>query len=149
MAAETCACAVAQHSVLQKMAYLRGQNPNLFSMDIMALVQSQLGEGGVQQLLDKTGINADQLQTLLPQLLSAFQSGADAQTIAQQVSQSTGLDNGMVAKVVEFALPHLQKILGNSGEGGGMLGSITGFLDQDKDGNAMDDIAGMVGGLFK
>lgn len=117
-------------------------------MDIMALVQSQLGEGGVQQLLEKTGINMDQLQTLLPQLLTAFQSGADAQTIAQQVSASTGLDSGMVAKVVEFAQPHLQGFLANSGEGG-IMGSVKGFMDKDKDGDVMDDIAGMVGGFFK
>lgn len=88
--------------------------------------------------------------------------GSGQETAANAISQKTGVSSGAVSQILKMAAPVLMSYLGkqvsdkgvNSAEGlGGVLSSVLGgqnasgmlsFLDQDKDGNVIDDIAGMV-----
>lgn len=88
--------------------------------------------------------------------------GSGQETAANAISQKTGVSSGAVSQILKMAAPVLMSYLGkqvsdkgvNSAEGlGGVLSSVLGgqnasgmlsFLDQDKDGNFIDDIAGMV-----
>lgn len=88
--------------------------------------------------------------------------GSGQDTAANAISQKTGVSSGAVSQILKMAAPVLMSYLGkqvsekgvNSAEGlGGILSSVLGgqnasgmlsFLDQDKDGNVIDDIAGMV-----
>lgn len=89
--------------------------------------------------------------------------------VAQQVSQQTGLGTGQVAQILMMLAPIVMGYLGqqkqsqglNAGSLGGLLGGllgggqqqqssgnpmmdmISGMLDSDHDGSAMDDIASM------
>lgn len=88
--------------------------------------------------------------------------GSGQDTAANAISQKTGVSSAAVSQILKMAAPVLMSYLGkqvsekgvNSAEGlGGILSSVLGgqnasgmlsFLDQDKDGNVIDDIAGMV-----
>lgn len=91
---------------------------------------------------------------------------------AQQVSQQSGLDIGQVAQLFITLAPIVMGFLGKKkteqnldanglsnllGEqqqtmqssGNPMMDMVSGFLDQDKDGSAMDDLASMAASYFQ
>lgn len=88
--------------------------------------------------------------------------GSGQDTAANAISQKTGVSSGAVSQILKMAAPVLMSYLGkqvsdkgvNSTDGlSNVLSSVLGgqnasgmlsFLDQDKDGNFIDDIAGMV-----
>lgn len=99
--------------------------------------------------------------------------GGKREVAEQAISQKSGLDLGQTAKMLTMVAPLLMGALGkkkreeNIGAGalagmlqqtsqqveqpeetGGGGGFITNLLDRDGDGNVMDDIGGMLGGLF-
>ncbi|MDX1907489.1 MAG: DUF937 domain-containing protein [Bacteroidia bacterium] len=91
------------------------------------------------------------------------------------VSQVSGLDAGVTGKLLENLAPVVMGMLGRQQQGGGMdigglasvlmnargtaqqdtgiagtaMSMITNMLDQDRDGNPLDDIAGMLGNFLK
>jgi len=90
--------------------------------------------------------------------------------VEEKLAEKTGLDSGPMAKLLEMAAPlvmgalgrrqreagvgmeQLSQFLGGQREesesSAGMLGMVSGLLDSDKDGDVMDDIAGLAGKLF-
>jgi hypothetical protein len=97
--------------------------------------------------------------------------GGRQQTVQTGLSQATGLDAGktgqlltMLAPLVMGALGRAQreKQLDNNGlstlltsenerlkeSAPGVMGALSRFLDQDNDGNIMDDVGGMLGKAF-
>jgi hypothetical protein len=96
--------------------------------------------------------------------------GGSQRTIEDGVSQASGLDMGkvgpllmMLAPIVMGALGRTQReqgvgagdlagLLGGAtqqvGAGSGLLGVLSSVLDRDRDGTAIDDVAGMLGGLL-
>ncbi|MGY4395954.1 hypothetical protein ACVWZA_001127 [Sphingomonas sp. UYAg733] len=48
----------------------------------------------------------------------------------------------------EGSLGQFASLLGASGGAGGVMGKVGGMLDRDGDGNPLDDLAGLAGGLF-
>jgi hypothetical protein len=74
----------------------------------------------------KTGVSAGALAAMLPMLLQAVQgAGASKGGVLEQIMA------GMNAP--------------GAGGAGGLMGQISGMLDQDGDGNPLDDIMGMFG----
>jgi len=67
---------------------------------------------------------------------------------AAQVAQETGIGGDVLKKMLPMvamaAMGGLSKSRSSAGQGG--LGSLIGMLDQDGDGNPLDEIMGMLGG---
>ncbi|MGH9833785.1 MAG: DUF937 domain-containing protein [Blastocatellia bacterium] len=96
--------------------------------------------------------------------------GGSQGTVEQGVSQASGLDMSkvgpllmMLAPIVMGALGRTQRqqgigagdlagLLGGAtqqvGGSSGLLGVLSSVLDRDRDGSAIDDVAGMLGGLL-
>lgn len=97
---------------------------------------------------------------------------SDKDNVQQGLAASSGLNVGQIAGLMGQVAPFLMGLLGQqkaqqgldvSGLAGllggqqqnvqaaapaGIMGMITGFLDQNKDGNVMDDAMNMIGGFF-
>lgn len=96
--------------------------------------------------------------------------GGGQGAVEQSVSQASGLDISkvgsllmMLAPIVMGALGRVQRqqgvgagdlagLLGGAtqevGSGSALLGALSSVLDRDRDGSAIDDVAGMIGGLL-
>ncbi len=103
---------------------------------------------------------------ILKHILGGRQSAVEA-----GVAGGTGLDGSQVAKLLQILAPIVMAALGKaqssnnldagglagmltrekqaaSGAGGGILGALSGMLDADGDGSALDDLGKMAGGFF-
>lgn len=88
----------------------------------------------VQEAAAKTGISADVLQKMLPNI-TAMAAGHVTEAASTQPESGSGGLMGMVS--------------GMLGRGqGGNLGGVAKMLDMDGDGNPLNDIMGMAGKLF-
>lgn len=89
----------------------------------------------VKTIVEKTGLNEGQasgaLQAALPMILDV---------VAKKAGSGEGL-SGLLSGVVG-------NLGGGKGEGG-IVSQITGMIDKNKDGNILDDLAGMLGGKKK
>ena len=92
-------------------------------------VEQQLGRG--------TGLGAGQMAQLLP-LLAPLVMAALAKAKRQR-----GLDAGGLAGVLGGEQAQIQQ------RAPGLMGTLSGLLDRDGDGSAMDDIGGMLSGVLK
>ncbi len=87
----------------------------------------------VKNMADKLGIDQETAEKAIASLTEGHQAEGDTLTVA---ADKSGIDKGILSKVME-------QVGGES--------SLTGFmqmLDKDHDGNPLNDIAGMAGGLF-
>ena len=98
--------------------------------------------------------------------------GQKQNAVAQEVSQHSGLDIGQVAKLLITLAPIVMAFLGKQKQqqglgadglasllqgqqqqmqssGNPMMDMVTGFLDKDHDGSAMDDLASMATNYFR
>lgn len=109
-----------------------GIDPNMAQMAITALTQAHPQPGDtVQAAAAQTGMSTDMLSSIVGHLggegglgaLVGAMSGAAAQPAADSAAPAPAA-------------------------AGGIMGSLTGMLDRDGDGNPLNDIAGMAGGLF-
>lgn len=103
----------------------------------MALFDDILGKvGGHPELANmaaKLGIDPALAEKAIAALGEAHQQPGDT---VQQAAEKTGLDTGVLGQIVEQI------------GGEGSLGSFARMLDQDGDGNPLDDIAGLAGKFF-
>lgn len=97
--------------------------------------------------------------------------GQKQQAATEQISQNSGLNSGQVMQVLLMLAPIVMGYLGKQqrqqgldadglsnmlgqqnqqmrGSGNSMVDMVSGFLDADKDGSALDDIAGMAMNYF-
>jgi len=104
----------------------------------MSMLEGLLGN--LDDIAAKLGLPRDQVQALVQGFQEKVAGGADHLSALTQVAQENGL-----------SLDGLKGLLGNAGasEGaGGLVGKLTGALDQDGDGNPLNDLAGMAKGMF-
>ena len=87
----------------------------------------------IANMAAKLGIDPKLAEQAVAALGEAHQQPGDT---VQQAAARTGLDAGTVGQIVE----HLG--------GEGSLGKFAAMIDQDGDGNPMDEIAGIAGKLF-
>lgn len=92
-------------------------------------VEQQLGQG--------TGLGAAQMAQLLPLLAPLVMAALG------KAKRQGGLDAGGLAGVLGGEEAQIRQ------RAPGLMGTLSGLLDRDGDGSAMDDIGGMLGGAFK
>lgn len=82
------------------------------------------------------------MESMLDELMRSLQStgGID------QMSRSTGMDQGDITKVLSGALPALMTGLNRSAASTGGASGLLAALDRDHDGSIMDDVAGYLAG---
>ena len=98
-----------------------------------SLLQQVGGPDKVSELAAKVGLSENQVAMGMKALGQSHSEPGDTAEVAAQKS----------------GIPHnkMQDMLNQIG-GEGMLGKISGFLDQDGDGNPLNDITGMAGKFF-
>ncbi|HQR32561.1 MAG TPA: DUF937 domain-containing protein [Blastocatellia bacterium] len=97
--------------------------------------------------------------------------GGQHETVAQGVSQASGLDMGKVGPLLAILAPIVMGAIGRARQGGGvgtsdlggllagaaqqmgggnsgLMGMLGGLLDKNHDGSAVDDVVGMIGGML-
>lgn len=100
----------------------------------------------VADLAEKVGLDPSMVEKAVAALGAAQPKDGDTVELA---AEKTGLDAGALGGIVsqlggEGALSDLASKIG----GDSSLSGIMGMLDQDGDGNPLDDIAGMASGFF-
>ena len=124
----------------------------------MSMLDGILGQlGGALNLDDlagKIGMTTDELKQGGEALFSKLSSGENPAEAVQQAAAESGVD----ASKLQELLPSIAEKFGMDGQDGllskltgegGMLSSVTGFLDRDGDGNPINDVTDMIGGFFK
>jgi hypothetical protein len=121
-------------------------------MNVQDILAQLGGVDGLKDLGAKVGLNPDDALKAAQGLLENAQAG-DPQAVAQAAAEKTGLDLGAISGM----LPGLMGMMG--GAGGlaeqfskqltqGPLGGLVSMIDKDKDGNVVEDIIDLAGGLF-
>lgn len=111
---------------------------------------AQLGpDFDIANMATKVGISHEQAEAAVKSLGLAHQAPGD--TVATAAAD-TGLSPDILQQIVghiggEGSLSRFASML-NEGGAGGVIGQVTGMLDRDGDGNPLNDIAGLAGGLF-
>lgn len=102
-------------------------------MNLNDLFSGSITQSIIKTIVEKTGLNESQasgaLQAALPMILDV---------VSKHAGSGEGL-SGLVSGVVSNL----------GGKGQGVVDKITGMIDKNKDGNIMDDLAGMLGGKKK
>ena len=103
----------------------------------MALFDQILGKVSdhpeIANLAAKVGIDPKMAEQAVAALGAAHQQPGDT---VQQAAAQTGLDAGIMGQIAE----HIG--------GEGSLGKFAAMIDQDGDGNPLDELAGIAGKLF-
>lgn len=115
-------------------------------MGIFDTILSQAGQADVGNLASKLGLPPELAEKAIAALGQSHAEPGD--TIAATAAK-TGLDTGMLNQIVEQiggegSLAQYAQTLQDNPQLAGMLK----WLDQDGDGNPIDDVLGMAGKLF-
>jgi hypothetical protein len=103
---------------------------------IMSLLDGLLGNIG--GLAEKLGLPADKVQGLTESVQAKMAAGGDQMTALKEAAAEHGV-----------SMESLQGLLSNPGETiANLKDSVMGVLDKDGDGNPLNDLGGMVKGLF-
>ncbi|MCC6396438.1 MAG: DUF937 domain-containing protein [Bacteroidetes bacterium] len=95
-------------------------------------------QGSIQQTLGQTtGVDPNQAGQILEMLAPVVMGALGKQT------STAGLDAGGLADLLKGEAKQVRK---NEPD---LMGSVLGMLDQDKDGNIMNEVGGFLGKLFK
>lgn len=131
------------------------------------LQNSAVDEGGLQNLLSSLGGGEKEKYVENPEALndpSAVHEGngvlgqllgsKDAsRAVAEQASANTGIDSSILKQMLPMVATLLMGSLSkhaSSGESqGGFMGTLSSFLDSNKDGSISDDVMGMASRFFK
>lgn len=119
----------------------------------MGLLDGILGQLGgnvdIGDIAAKFGIPAELAENAVAALGESHAEPGD--TIAGAAAK-TGLDTGVLGQIAgqlggEGGLGQLSDLMKGAG-GLGALGGLAGMLDRDGDGNPINDLGGLAGGLF-
>ena len=100
----------------------------------------------IKNLAAKVGLSPEQVESAVTALGQAHTALTDTVTTA---ASATGLSTDVLQQIVghiggEGALGQFASLL----QGSGVLGNVGSMIDQNGDGNPMDEIAGFAKGLF-
>lgn len=119
-------------------------------MGMLDGILGQLGGGvDIGDIAAKFGIPAELAEKAVAALGQSHAEPGD--TIAGAAAK-TGLDTGVLGQIAgqlggEGGLGQLSDLMKGAG-GLGALGGLAGMLDKDGDGNPLNDLGGLAGGLF-
>jgi hypothetical protein len=95
-------------------------------------------QGSIQQTLGQTtGVDPNQAGQILEMLAPVVMGALGKKTSTE------GLDAGSLADMLKGEAKQVRKTEPD------LMGSVLGMLDQDKDGNIMNEVGGFLGKLFK
>lgn len=117
-------------------------------MSILDSILKQVGGSPdtVADLAGKVGIDPSMVEKALAAL---GQSHAEPGDTVELAAQKTGMDAGALGSILEqFGGEGALGDMVGKLQGAGGLGGLTSMLDQDKDGNPVNDLMGMAKGLF-
>jgi hypothetical protein len=113
---------------------------------------AQLGPNfDIANMATKVGLSPEQAEMAVKALGMAHPEPGDT---VETAAANTGISPDILQQIVghiggEGSLANFASMLGGAGGGaGGLMGQVTGMLDKDGDGNPLNDIAGLAGGLF-
>lgn len=115
---------------------------------------AQLGPNfDIANMAAKVGLSPEQAEAAVHALGVAHPQPGDT---VETAAASTGIAPDILQQIVghiggEGSLANFASMLGGAGGSagsGGMMGQVAGMLDRDGDGNPLNDIAGLAGGLF-
>lgn len=89
--------------------------------------------------------DANGLMSKAEDLLGSDMAKKAIDAICEKLGVSEDIAQKVLPKIISFVLGALNKQKGDAGGGGGMS-MVKGILDQDGDGDIMDDLGGMLGG---
>ncbi len=110
-----------------------------------ALQQKQATEGGdqVHSIVDQfAGLGSN------PQAVQALFSMGQQENVANDISQRTGLNPGMIQSMLPALVPLVLNLLQSGSTGGAQAGNpvLNAFLDSNRDGDVdLGDVMGMAG----
>lgn len=119
----------------------------------MGLLDGLLGQAGnidIDAIANQIGLSPDELRTGGELLLGKLAGGGQDAT---QAAMGAASETGLPLDKLQALLPALAAQFGQGGVEG-LLGKLTGeggimgVLDQDGDGNPLNDLAGIAKGLF-
>lgn len=126
--------------------------------------------GGVEDLagMAQNALSSGEGSSILKHILGGLQPNVE-----NAISQNAGIGGGQAGQILQILAPLVLKTLGNQSQSqgldiGGLVGLLTNvvsnqqqqtapqqndiisqLLDRDKDGSVIDDVAGLLGNLFK
>ena len=112
---------------------------------------AQLGPNfDIANMATKVGLSPEQAEMAVKALGMAHPEPGDT---VETAAANTGISPDILQQIVghiggEGSLANFASMLGGAGGAGGLMGQVTGMLDKDGDGNPLNDIAGLAGGLF-
>jgi len=118
----------------------------------MGIFDGLLGQLGgapdVANLAKKIGLDPSQVEGAIGALAKAHPEPGDT---AETAASATGLPLDKIQDIIgqiggEGSLGQFAELI--QGKGAGALGGLTSMLDRDGDGNVLDDLSGMAGGLL-
>lgn len=122
---------------------------------MMSMLDGLLGQVAhnvdIKNLAAKVGLTPGQVESAVHALGVAHPAPGDT---VETAAASTGLSSDVLQQIVghiggEGSLAQFASLIGASGGGaGGIMGQLGGMLDRDGDGNPVNDLAGLAGGLF-
>ncbi|MES2056126.1 MAG: hypothetical protein V4564_09325 [Pseudomonadota bacterium] len=120
----------------------------------MGLLDGLLGQVAgnvdIKNLAEKVGLTPEQAESAVTALGQAHPEPGDT---VETAASATGIAPDILQQIVghiggEGSLAQFAGLLGAAGGGDGIMGKVGGLLDRDGDGNPLNDIAGLAGGLF-
>ena len=139
-------------------ALSQGLKRNMESEEGLASLMQALQRGDHQRYVDQPETLAEAGATSEGNAILGhiFGSKDVSRAVAERAAGGSGLDAGLLKKmlpvVASMVMGGLSKQTGGggaAGSGGGVVEMLSGFLDADKDGSVVDDLMGMAGKLFR
>jgi hypothetical protein len=143
-------------------AFSQGLRKNMSSPDGLEGLMNALSKGDHQRYVDHPETLATATTDGNAILSHLFGSKDTSRAVASDVASRTGLDNGLlkkmlpaVAAMVMGAMSKqgnasgLTSAVSGGGDSSGMLGMLSGLLDADKDGSVVDDVMKMAGKFMR
>lgn len=112
---------------------------------LLSMLTGLGGAGLLDNVLGSEPTNIGQGNSILGQIFGSKDASRD---VAQQASQTTGIDASILKKMLPILAMLAAGVMarrGSQGAGGGGLG---GMLDRNGDGSVLDDVIGMAGKIL-